>query len=202
MKQVIDHHPTSHENKQAYVKGLKDGMPICLGYLSVSFTFGMMAVEEGLPYYIALLISMTNLTSAGQFAGTAILVAHGPLLEIAVTTFVINLRYLLMSLAVSQKADPSLNIFQRLILSFGITDEVFAVSMQQPGHIKGSYLAGLITMPYLGWSLGTLLGATTTGLLSLSLRSALGIAIYGMFIAIIIPPARHARSILITLIVA
>lgn len=191
-----------NDHKSVYIKGLKDGLPICMGYLSVSFTFGMMAVERGLPSYLALLISMTNLTSAGQFAGTAIMVSHGPLLEIAATTFVINLRYLLMSLAISQKADPQLSLFQRLVLSFGVTDEVFAVSMQQPGYIKGAYLAGLITLPYLGWSLGTLLGATTTGLLSLSVRSALGIAIYGMFIAIIIPPARHAHSILITLIIS
>jgi predicted branched-subunit amino acid permease len=190
------------EKKQAFLKGLKDGIPICLGYLSVSFTFGMMTAENGLPYWISLLISMTNLTSAGQFAGTALILSGGAFVEIAVTTFVINIRYMLMSLSLAQKADPAMSAGQRLLLSFGITDEVFAVGVQQPGLLTAPYLAGLIFAPYWGWALGTLTGATATSLLPAALRSALGVAIYGMFLAIIIPPARKVRPVAITIVIA
>ncbi len=190
------------EKKQTFLKGLKDGIPICLGYLSVSFTFGMMASENGLPYWMSLLISMTNLTSAGQFAGTALILSGGAFVEIAVTTFVINIRYMLMSLSITQKADPAMSTGQRLLLSFGITDEIFAVGVQQPGLITAPYLAGLIFAPYWGWALGTLMGATATSLLSAALRSALGVAIYGMFLAIIIPPARKVRPVAVTIVTA
>lgn len=190
------------DKKTAFTKGLRDGIPICLGYLSVSFTFGMMTTENGLPFWIALLISMTNLTSAGQFAGTALILSGGTYLEIAVTTFVINIRYMLMSLSLSQKADPAMTTPHRLALSFGVTDEVFAVGMQQDGLLSTAYMAGLIFTPYWGWALGTLFGATATGLLPAALRSALGIAIYGMFIAIIIPPARKVRSVAVTIVVS
>ncbi len=183
-------------------KGLRDGLPICLGYLSVSFAFGMMAVEGGLPVWAAVLISMTNLTSSGQFAGTALIFAGGSYLEIGITTFVINIRYMLMSLSLSQKVDPNMSALSRSILSFGNTDEVFAVAMQQQGKIPSRYLSGLILTPYCGWTLGTFLGAACTGILPLSVRSALGIAIYGMFIAIIIPPSRHSRAVLVTVLLS
>ena len=183
-------------------KGLRDGLPICLGFLSVSFAFGMMAVEGGLPVWAAVLISMTNLTSSGQFAGTALIFAGGSYLEIGITTFVINIRYMLMSLSLSQKVDPNMSALSRSILSFGNTDEVFAVAMQQQGKIPSRYLSGLILTPYCGWTLGTFLGAACTGILPLSVRSALGIAIYGMFIAIIIPPSRHSRAVLVTVLLS
>lgn len=178
-----------------FQKGLKDGLPICLGYISVSFAFGMLATQGGLPVWTALLISMTNMTSAGQVAGTNLILSGGMFLEIAVTTFVINIRYMLMSLSLSQKVDEAMTSLQRWVLSFGVTDEIFAVAMQQSGSINARYLSGLILTPYLGWSLGTLLGGTATDLLPQSVRTALGIAIYGMFIAIIIPPARHSAPV-------
>ncbi|SCH00178.1 Inner membrane protein YgaZ [uncultured Ruminococcus sp.] len=186
----------------SFQKGLRDGIPICLGYLSVSFTFGMMATEGGLPVWIAVLISMTNLTSAGQFAGTALILSGGMYIEIAVTTFVINIRYMLMSLSLSQKVEDSMTMPQRLGLSFGITDEIFAVAMQQRGLINARYLTGLILTPYFGWAAGTFLGAAATGFLPLAVRSALGIAIYGMFIAIIVPPAAKSRPILFVVAIA
>ena len=185
-----------------FQQGLKDGLPICLGYISVAFTFGMMATEGGLAPWSSLLISMTNLTSAGQFAGTALILSGGTLLEIAVTTVVINIRYMLMSLSLSQKLDPDMKMAERLILSFGVTDEVFAVAIRQRKELTARYLAGLILTPYAGWALGTVLGATATGVLPLSVRSALGIAIYGMFIAIIIPPSREAKPVAITVVLA
>lgn len=185
-----------------FVQGMKDGMPICLGYLSVSFTFGMMATENGLPVWIAVLISLTNFTSAGQFAGTALILSGGMYIEIAVTTFVINIRYMLMSLSLSQKVDPLMNMVERCTLAFGNTDEVFAVAMQQKGAVKARYLAGLILTPYVGWGLGTFLGAAAAGILPIAVRSALGIAIYGMFIAIVIPPARKVRPITIVILIS
>ena len=185
-----------------FQKGLKDGLPICLGYISVSFAFGMMATQGGLPVWVALLISMTNLTSAGQFAGTALILSGGLYLEIAVTTFVINIRYMLMSLSLSQKLDNAMTNLERWVLSFGVTDEIFAVAMQQNNSINARYLSGLIATPYIGWTLGTLLGATATNLLPMGVRTALGIAIYGMFIAIIIPPARHSLPIVKVIVIS
>lgn len=185
------------DKKTVFLRGVRDGVPICLGYLSVSFTFGMMCTENGLPFWVALLISMTNVTSAGQFAGTALILSGGSLIEIAVTTFVINIRYMLMSLSLAQKADPKMTMPQRGALSFMVTDEIFAVAMQGKGLVTAAYLAGLAFTPYWGWALGTLLGATSTSLLPLALRSALGIAIYGMFLAIIVPPARRVKPVAI-----
>lgn len=185
-----------------FQKGLKDGIPICLGYLSVSFTFGMMATEGGLPVWIAVLISITNLTSAGQFAGTALILSGGMYIEIAITTFIINIRYMLMSLSLSQKVEDQMTVPQRLGLSFGVTDEIFAVAMQQKGFINAKYLLGLIVTPYFGWAIGTFLGAAATSFLPLAVRSALGIAIYGMFLAIIVPPSTKSRPILLTVLIA
>ena len=193
---------SSHQRLPAFLKGAKDGLPICLGYLSVSFAFGMMAAENGLPVWVAVLISMSNFTSAGQFAGTSLILSGGMYLEIAITTFVINIRYMLMSLSLSQKVDEKMTTLERCILSFGNTDEVFAVAMQQEGAVTAPYLAGLIATPYLGWALGTFLGAAATSILPLALRSTLGIAIYGMFLAIIIPPCRKAKPVLITVLIS
>ena len=151
--------------EKTFSKGLKDGIPICLGYLSVSFTFGMMAAKGGLPLWAIQLISMTNLTSAGQFAGTTLILSGGAYLEIAVTTFVINLRYTLMGVSLSQKLEPSMPGWKRALLAFGNTDEIFAVAMQQKGLVSGRYLLGLIMLPYIGWASGTLLGATAFGAL-------------------------------------
>lgn len=192
----------SIDTKSAFLRGLQNGVPICLGYLSVSFTFGMMCTEHGLPFWIAVLISMTNLTSAGQFAGTALIINGGSLLEIGITTFVINIRYLLMSLSLSQRIDSQLSIPKRLVMSFGVTDEIFGVSMQSKGQISAAYFIGLMTAPFWGWALGTLIGATAVSLLPDMVRSALGIAIYGMFLAVIIPPARTERALAWVIVIA
>lgn len=176
-----------------FLKGIKDGVPIALAYLSVSFTFGLLACENGLSVFSAFLISLTNLTSAGQFAGLDIIVAAGTFVELAVTTLIINLRYFLMSFAISQRVDTKMNTVQRMICSFGITDEVFAVICQKNGKIGFKYFLGLIILPILGWSSGTLIGAGASMLLPYSVRTALSIAIYGMFIAIIIPPAKKFK---------
>lgn len=179
-----------------YSQGVRDGIPIGLGYLSVSFTFGIMAVMGGLPVWAALIISMTNLTSAGQFAGLGLIISGASYFEVALTQLVINLRYALMSLSVSQKLKDGVGNLSRMGIAFGITDEIFAVSTTKDGSIGAQYMYGLMTTPYIGWSLGTLIGAVAGMLLPESIRSALGIAIYGMFIAIIVPPAKDNRVIL------
>lgn len=185
-----------------YKRGLTAGIPICLGYISVSFAFGLMAAKYGLSLLSSLIISMTNLTSAGQFAGLEIIKSNGGLFELAFATFIINIRYMLMSLSLSQRIDEKTSTLGRLIMSFGITDEIFAVSVQQIKSVTFSYFLGLMTLPYLGWSLGTLLGACAASALPESVRLALGIAIYGMFIAIIVPPAKKQKPVLSVIIVS
>lgn len=185
-----------------FLKGLKHGVPIGLGYLSVSFTFGMKAVADGLSPLQALLISMTNLTSAGQFAGLPLIIAQSSLIEAALTQLIINLRYALMSLSLSQKMDKDMNTPRRMFFSFSNTDEIFAVASSQPGKVGHVYLYGLMLAPYIGWASGTLLGAVAGQLLPEFVRLALGIAIYGMFLAIILPPARKEHPVRVVVLIA
>ena len=189
-------------NKSEFKEGIRDGFPICLGYISVSMAFGLTAVKSGMPIWSAILISLTNLTSAGQFAGTNLLLAQSSYIELILTTFVINIRYFLMSLSVSQKVDEKYGLKERLITSFGVTDEVFAVSMQRKDELSFSYMLGLILTPIIGWTSGTIIGAVATSLLPEALTDAMGIALYGMFIAIIIPPAREQKSVLFAVVLA
>ncbi len=188
--------------KQQFLLGLRHGLPIGLGYLSVAFTFGIKAVGTGLTVFQAVMISMLNVTSAGQLAGLPIMTAGAPLIEMALTQLIINLRYALMSLSLSQKLDKSMGTLQRLIVSFCNTDEVFAVSSAQEGALGKHYLYGLIIAPYVGWSLGTLLGAAAGAILPETLCSALGIAIYAMFLAIIIPPAKANKAVRLVVVLA
>lgn len=182
--------------------GVKHGIPICLGYIPVSFTFGLMAVSAGIPKWTAILISLTNLTSAGQFAGITLISAGTAYFELGLTVFIINLRYMLMSLSISQKVDRKINTLQRMLFSFGITDETYVVASLQPNKLSSSYLFGLISMPIFGWNLGTILGVFISDLLPLTLQNAMGIALYGMFIALIVPPARKERKILVIIMIA
>jgi len=188
--------------KGLFIKGVRHGIPIALGYLSVSFTFGMKAVGDGLTWLQALLISMTNVTSAGQFAGLPLMLAQASLIEAALTQLIINLRYALMSLSLSQRLDKSMTTPHRMAFSFCNTDEIFAVASSQPEKVGKWYLYGLMSTPWLGWALGTFLGAVAGQLLPEFLRSALGIAIYGMFLAIILPPARKEHPVRIVVLIA
>lgn len=185
-----------------YRRGLLHGLPIALGYISVSFAFGIQATSLGLSPLQATLISLTNMTSAGQLAGLQLMATGAPLMEMALTQLTINLRYALMSLSLSQKLDGTMNTLHRLLLSFGNTDEVFAVASQQPGKIGRAYLYGLTNGPWLGWTLGTLLGALAGSVLPESVTNALGIAIYGMFIAIVLPPFRRQKEVRAVVIIA
>lgn len=187
---------------ESFKKGIKDGIPIGLGYLAVSFTFGMMSVSSGLSIWQAVLISLTNLTSAGQFAGLDIIVAGGSYWEMALTQLVINLRYCLMSFSLSQKMRRDEPWVHRYLVAFGITDEIFGVSASQEGKVSAFYNYGAMCMAIPGWTLGTLLGAISGSLLPDFIMSALGVAIYGMFLAVIIPPAKKNKAVLLVVVAA
>lgn len=183
-------------------QGIQDGIPIAVGYFSVSFTFGMMAVQSGISPFHAVLISLLNLTSAGQFAGLTVIVTGASLIEMALTQLVINIRYALMSVSLSQKLDDSVKLRSRFLIAYGNTDEIFAVASSKPGTVGEKYLYGLIFLPVLGWVGGTLAGAVASTILPETIISALGVALYGMFIAIVVPPATEHREIRIVVILA
>ncbi len=171
-----------------YKNGVNDGIPIALGYFAVSIAFGVTAVELGLPYYFALLISVSNMTSAGQLAGVTVIASLGTVFELILTQLIINARYFLMSLSLSQKLDKKFRLLDRFICAFGITDEIFAVAVSKK-EVSKNYLLGLILLPFIGWGLGTLLGAIMGSFLPEIIVSALSIALFAMFIAIVIPTA-------------
>ncbi len=164
-----------------FVQGIRDGVPIALGYLSVSFAFGMMAASQGLPLWASVVISFTNLTSAGQFAALGIIASAGSMLEMALSQLIIDVRYFSMSLSLTQKVDPKMNTFQRAVIAHGVTDEIFAVSTSRYEGVGFPYMIALMMLPILGWTGGTFLGGAASSLLPLALRDALGIMIYGMF---------------------
>ena len=181
--------------KSEFQKGLRDGVPIALGYLSVSFSVGIMAVSGGLSVFQGALMSLTNVTSAGQFAGIQIITAGGTVLELILTQFVINLRYALMSLSLSQKLSEEMPLWQRMVVAFANTDEIFAVAMNHAKSLTFSYMLGLQSLPILGWTGGTILGAAAGELLPKSLGNALSVALYGMFVAVVVPVAKKLKPV-------
>ena len=186
--------------KESFKRGITDGIPIALGYLAVSFTFGMMAVQGGLTIWQAVLISLTNLTSAGQFAGLDIIIAGGSLWEMALTQLIINLRYCLMSFSLSQKLRRDEPWGHRYAVAFGVTDEIFGVSAGKPGKVSAFYNYGVMSVAIPGWTVGTLLGAISGSILPEFIMSAFGVAIYGMFLAIIIPPSKKNKAIFLVVL--
>lgn len=176
--------------RTAFSTGVKDGIPICLGYLAVSFTFGIMAKNANLSVWEAVLISATNVTSAGQFAGLSLITAGASYLEMAFTQLIINLRYCLMSCALSQKLSQSTPFFHRFFIAYGVTDEIFGISVSLKDKLHPFYSYGAISVAVPGWVMGTFLGIVSGNILPERVISALSVALYGMFIAIIIPPAR------------
>ena len=188
---------SKNENFSDFKVGLKLGIPIALGYVPVSFTFGLIAVNGDIPIWTTIFISLTNLTSAGQFVGTNLIINGAAFLEIALTTFIINIRYMLMSLSLSQKVVENMSLLKRCIIAFGITDETFSIASMEKKDISFSYMIGLITCPYWGWALGTALGAITCSVLPEALKNSMGIALYAMFIAIVVPVAKRSRPALV-----
>ena len=173
-----------------------------MGYFSVSVAFGLMAVEGGCTWFEALLISFTNLTSAGQFAGVTVIAGMGTYLEMALTQLVINSRYALMGIALSQKTNSRFKGVWRLILGFAITDEIFAVAIGQDENLSRQYFGGLMSLPIIGWSAGTVFGAILGNIMPEIITNALGIALYGMFIAVVVPKARENLHVLAVVIIA
>ena len=186
----------------SFKKGIKDGVPIALGYLAVSFAFGVSVASKGLKWFISLFMSMTNLTSAGQFAGATVILAFGTVFELILTQLVINARYFLMSLSLSQKLDGSFTFFDRLLYAFGITDEIFAVAISQKANVTKKYMSGLILLPWIGWSSGTLLGSLAGNLLPAIVVNSLSIALYSMFIAIVIPAGLYDKKVFVVALIS
>lgn len=176
-----------------FKRGVRDAFPIFLGYAAVSFTFGIQAKESGLSVFEATLMSLVNLTSAGQFAALGIISASASYLEMVITQFIINLRYCLMSSTLSQKVNPALPLYHRAVMSFGVTDEIFALAAGVHDDLSPFYCYGMMTTAIPGWTLGTLFGVIMGNVLPTRIVSALSVALYGMFIAIIMPPTRKNR---------
>ena len=177
-------------------EGVRDGLPIGLGYLSVSFTFGILAVSKGLSWIQAGLISLLNITSAGQVAGLGIMTTAGGILAMIISQIVINLRYSLMGISLSQKADKSMTPLLRILLAYGITDEIFGVAVSKKYEFGARYFFGLTVLPVLGWVAGTVIGALLGQIFPPFLTNALAIGIYGMFVSIVMPKAKHDKVIL------
>ena len=188
--------------KSKFLRGITHGIPICLGYLSVSFGFGILAVKAGLSVFQAAAISATNLTSAGQKAGLDVIAAGGAIIEMILLQLTINIRYSLMALSLSQKLDKSFTTPHRFLASYGITDEIFAVCSAQKEPITPAYMYGMIFIAGLGWIVGTALGAAAGELLPAAVSTAMEIVLYGMFIAIVIPPAKKQHGVLFAAVIA
>ena len=189
-------------NGLTFKKGLRDGVPIALGYLSVSFAFGILVVSYGLPIWTPIVTSLTNFTGTGQFIGMEMLRNGAALYEIGFTMIIINIRYVLMSISMSQKMKSNVGVGKRLLISFGVTDEVYAVSMSQDGELNFKYLMGLMLGSFTGWITGTVFGALVGSIIPAIILSAMGITIHAMFIAIIVPPSKDSRPVCITVLIA
>ena len=189
-------------NWKAWQKGVKDGIPIALGYIAVSFTFGIIAKQSGFNPFEAVFMSITNVTSAGQFAGLTLIATSAAILEIGLTQLIINSRYFLMSAALSQKVDQRTPLIHRMIMAAGITDEVFGLSMTTQGKLNPYYTYGIMSMAIPGWALGTLLGVVSGNVLPPRMVSALSIALYGMLLAVIIPPAKGNKMLTVLIIIS
>ena len=183
------------KNKYYYLKGIKNGMPICLGYLAVSFTLGITARNAGMTAWQAMLTSLACNASAGQYAGFTVIAAGGSYFEMILMELVANARYLLMSCAMSQRLSPDLSLGHRLLMSYDITDELFGIAISRPGTLNPYYTYGAMVTPLPGWAFGTMLGVIAGNIMSPRMVSAFSVALFGMFIAIIIPPSKQNKVV-------
>ncbi|MGN0185761.1 MAG: AzlC family ABC transporter permease [Aristaeellaceae bacterium] len=182
-------------NRQWYARGLKAGVPIGLGYLAVAFTLGIAAKNAGLTAFQATLTSFLINASAGEFVGFTLIGAGASYLEVAIMELVANARYLLMSFSLSQKLSPKTGVGHRMLIGWYVTDEVFGVSISAPGYLNPFYTYGAISLACPGWAVGTCLGVIVGNILPASLVSALSVGLYGMFIAIFVPPSKTSKVI-------
>ena len=187
--------------RKEYWLGVRDSLPVGIGYFAVSFGFGVAAVKT-VSVVQATVMSLTNLTSAGQFAAVGVIAAASSLWVMLLTQLVINSRYALMSLALGQKFGPSVGVGKRLPAAFFNTDEVFALGMARRGKLTASFFIGAGTVAAIGWIGGTALGALAGSVLPVSVRAALGVMLYGMFIAIVVPQAKEEKPLLLSVLLA
>ena len=190
------------DHKKNFLNGMRDGIPIALGYLAVSFTLGIACRNIGMSALDATVMSLTNLTSAGEFAALSIIVAGAGYWEMALSQFVINLRYMLMSASLSQKLAPDTPLYHRLLVGYGVTDEIFGISINVPGRLDPFYTYGAVALASPAWALGTCLGVVLGNVLPDRIVVALSVALYGMFIAIIVPPARKDKTLALLVLVS
>lgn len=190
------------ENRQALLDGIRDGVPIGLGYLVVSFTLGITAKHAGLDPVQGFFVSFLNLASAGEYAGFTVIMNDAPYLEIAIITLIANARYLLMSAVMSQKFSSATSFFHRIFVGFAVTDEIFGITVARSGWLNPFYNYGAMISAVPCWSAGTALGIIAGNILPSSAVSALSVALYGMFLAIIIPPARKDKIICAVVVIS
>ncbi len=193
---------SSNTSRNLFVEGMKASIPIALGYFAVSAAYGMAAIIQGMTVFEATITSLTNLTSAGQFAGTTLICTGASFIELILTQLIINARYFLMSISLAQKTGGKIPLAKRLIMSFGITDEIYAVAVGEKGNLRFPWFLGLMVPPIIGWTAGTLTGAAASSILPPDLVNALGLAMYGMFIAIFVPAVRNEKSVMICVLLS
>lgn len=192
-----------NKNKKAcFRQGVRDGMPIALGYFAVAFTLGVAAKNAGFSAVQAMVESFTNNASAGEYAVFSLVSSGAGYWEVAVMTLVANARYLLMSCALSQKLAPETSLLHRMVLAFDVTDEIFGISIAYPGRLEPWYTYGAMAVALPGWALGTYFGVIVGSILPLRLVSALSVGLYGMFLAVIIPPAKKDRVVLALVLIS
>ena len=189
-------------NREWYFKGLRDGIPIALGYFAVAFTLGIAAKKAGLGAFQAFLASGLTNASAGGYAAFTLIGAGAAYIELALTELIVNARYLLMSCALSQKIAPETSLLHRMLMAFDVTDEIFGISVSVTGTLNPFYNYGAMSVAIPGWAFGTLFGVIMGNVLPARLVSALSVGLYGMFLAIIIPPARKNKIIAALVIIS
>ena len=182
-------------SRRVLYEGMRDGFPIALGYFAVSFSLGIAARNAGLTPMQGFWASLLNNASAGQYAAFTLITAKATYWEVAVITLIANARYLLMSCALAQRFAPETPFFHRLIVGYDVTDEIFGITIARPGYLNPYYTYGAILLAAPAWAIGTALGIVAGNALPLRIVSALSVALYGMFLAIIIPPARKNRIV-------
>ena len=191
MKKAID------SRRAVFLRGMKDGLPIGLGYLAVSFALGIAAKNAGMTAFQGFLMSWLGMASAGEYAAITVIGASASYLEMAVVTLITNARYLLMSFALSQRLSPETTLPQRLLIGYSVTDELFGIAIHQPKPLDPLYSYGSYAVAIPMWAAGTALGIIAGNILPLRVVSALSVALFGMFIAVIIPPAKENRVVLL-----
>ncbi len=190
------------DNRSAFLSGMKDGVPIALGYFAVSFSLGIAMKQIDMTAFQGFLLSLTNLASAGEYADLQVMAAAGSYVEIAIATLIANARYMLMSTALSQKISEDIHPIHRLFLGYGITDEIFAINIAYPGKLNPFYTYGAYAVSVPGWAVGTAIGIMAGNILPSNIVSALSVALFGMFLAIIIPPSKKDRAVAVCVIVS